>query len=196
MHTPRGTARHRVAAARRAAFLAGVVIGVLLDQLSKLIATRTLAGSPIHLGIIRLRLVANRGILMGIPAPTAIVVLGAAAGLLLALRGSKGATVATSLGYGLIAAGAIGNLIDRVAVRGRFPARAVVDWISLGHITFNVADALIVVGLLVVSHDARATGAEVGGLFAPQAPQPLDIADDRVPRQIISSPARGHAKHG
>ena len=134
----------------------GFAATILVDQITKFVATRILAGGPIDLEIIRLRLVANRGILMGIPAPT-IVVLGAAAGLLVALRGSKGATLAMSLGYGLIAGGAMGNLVDRFVERGAFPPHAVVDWISLGHVTFNIADAMILFGLLIVGHDAHSS---------------------------------------
>jgi signal peptidase II len=54
-----------------------------------------------------------------------------------------------SVGYGLVLGGALGNLADRV-VRGHHGD--VVDYVSLSHWpTFNVADACITAGIVVVA---------------------------------------------
>jgi signal peptidase II len=144
-----------------------MVVAVVLDQVTKYLATRMLAEGPLDLGIVGLRLVANRGALMGIPAPTALIVLGAAAGLMVALRGFGGASLSASVGYGLIAGGALGNLVDRFIERGSFPPNAVVDWIGYGHITFNPADALILAGLLLVMAKTAARQSTLEGSTRP-----------------------------
>ena len=136
----------------------GVVV-VILDQLTKTWALRALADGPIEsIGSLQFQLLYNTG---------AAFSMGSGKGLgpwvsLLAIV----VVVGLSLGYtsrfrlgavaaGLIAGGAIGNLIDR-AFRGDagFLHGAVVDFIDLQWWpVFNVADASIVVGagLLVLA---------------------------------------------
>ncbi len=150
-------------ARRRSRFTAlwvlfGAVVGALvIDQVSKEIALHALLTGPTTLAGVRLQLVANRGILLGIPAPTGLVVLATLGVVIAALWSARGARWTTSLAYGLLAGGALGNLVDRFQDRHFFPSAAVVDWISMGRITFNLADVFLVggVALLLFLPDAR-----------------------------------------
>ena len=141
---------------RRSRFVAlwvllGAVIGVLLiDQISKELALHALLTGPTTLAGVRMQLVANRGILLGIPAPTGLVVLATLGVVIAALWSARGSHLATSLAYGLLAGGALGNLVDRFQDRHFFPSAAVVDWISAGRITFNLADVFLVVGVAIL----------------------------------------------
>jgi len=131
---------------------------VAVDQISKLVAVSALMSGPVDLRILRLRLVANRGILLGLHAPTVVIVLATLGVLAVALQAIRRADLAASVGYGLIAGGAIGNLADRLVERSMFPPQAVVDWISFGGITFNLADVAVVAGALVALGGPWATG--------------------------------------
>ena len=148
---------------RRSRFVAlwvllGALVGALIiDQVTKEIALHALLSGPTTLAGVRLQLVANRGILLGIPAPTGLVVLATLGVVVAALWSARGARWTTSLAYGLLAGGALGNLVDRFQDRHFFPSAAVVDWISMGRITFNLADVFLVGGaaLLLFVPDAR-----------------------------------------
>lgn len=140
-----------VATARRWILPAALVAAVAVDQLTKTLAVEALGTGPAHVGILHLRLVANRGLLMGmLPAPTVVIV---AATLLLAwtaVRAGRRAPLAVSIAFGLLAGGALGNLIDRFLQRQQFPANAVVDWVSFGGMTFNLADVALLIGALIL----------------------------------------------
>jgi signal peptidase II len=120
------------------------------DQITKEVAVHGLSSGPITLGGLRLHLVANRGILLGFPAPASIIVLATVAVVIVALRSARGSRLTTAFGYGLLAGGALGNLADRLQVRHAFPPEAVVDWISVGRITFNLADVFLVAGVMML----------------------------------------------
>lgn len=122
-----------------------------VDQITKELAIHTLSSGPITLGGLRLHLVANRGILLGFPAPTSIIVLATVGVVIVALRSARGSRLTTALAYGLLAGGAMGNLFDRFQGRHGFPPEAVVDWISVGRITFNLADVFLVVGVVMLA---------------------------------------------
>ena len=131
--------------------LVGAVVGVfVVDQVSKELALHALLTGPTMLGGVRLQLVANRGILLGIPAPTGFVVLATLAVVVVALRSARGARWPTSLAFGLLAGGALGNLADRFQDRHFFPSAAVVDWITAGRITFNLADVFLIAGVAML----------------------------------------------
>ncbi|GMQ93819.1 MAG: signal peptidase II [Acidimicrobiia bacterium] len=131
-------------------FLGALVGALAIDQVSKELALHALSSGPITLGGLRLHLVANRGILLGFPAPTSIIVLATVGVVIVALRSAQGSRLTTAIGYGLLAGGALGNLSDRFQDRHIFPSEAVVDWISVGRITFNLADLFLVVGVVVL----------------------------------------------
>lgn len=126
--------------------VATIAAALAVDQITKELAVHVLSSGPITLGGLRLHLVANRGILLGFPAPTAVIVLATIGVVVVALRSVRGSGLVTVLAFGLLAGGALGNLVDRFQGRDLFPPGAVVDWISLGRITFNLADAFLIAG--------------------------------------------------
>lgn len=159
---------------RRARLVVGTVVAAVLavDQASKSWALSSLADGPVDLfWTLRLRLAFNSGAAFsigeGFPwffAVLAVVVLGALA--LLARRTYVGPATAT--GLGLVAGGAIGNLVDRVF---RDHGGAVVDFIDLQWWpVFNLADASLCVGIgLLLLSWGRSDGAEEDHDQRPQA---------------------------
>ena len=158
--TSRGTAAARLTAAAIA------VTVIIIDQLTKSWALDALATSSIDLfWTLRLRLTFNSGAAfsLGTGFPWLFVVLGVlvlGALVLIVARADLGRGPAASLG--LIAGGAIGNLVDRVF---RDHDGAVVDFIDLQWWpVFNVADASICIGvvlLLITWRDTSAKGEQL-----------------------------------
>ena len=133
------------------------------DQAAKAVARDSLVGRTISLlgGAVRFEYAENTGAFLslgaGLPSGvrsllfvggTGVIVLG----LLIAMaRGGQGSSLAGSIGLALLAGGAVGNLIDRVAYDG-----AVVDFVSVGlgglrTGIFNLADVAITTGVLLVA---------------------------------------------
>ncbi|MET9022722.1 signal peptidase II [Actinopolymorpha sp. NPDC004070] len=134
-----------------AAFLAAGAAAVCVDQLSKVVAGRLLAGHGLRLVAWRcgLRWVLNhRGGVVALPVRWAVLVWSAAlacAGLLVVGQWSS-LGIGGAVGLGLVVGGAAGNLVDRL-LRG-----AVVDFIALrAWPTFNLADAAMVAGAVVLA---------------------------------------------
>jgi len=127
-----------------------LVAALVIDQVSKELALHALISGPRTIAGVRLQLVANRGILLGIPAPTGLIALATLAVVVAALRSARGARWTMTLAYGLLAGGALGNLVDRFQDRHFFPSNAVVDWISTGRITFNLADVFLISGVALL----------------------------------------------
>ena len=133
---------------------AALALVLVTDQVAKNLAIQRLIDGPIDiLGPWRLRLVANRGAVLGIPAPlwllfAAFGVVGAIA--LLGVR--RTTTVQIAAGYGLVVGGGAGNMVDRFMHRPRFPSHAVVDWIGSSVLpTFNLADVAILFGVILLA---------------------------------------------
>ena len=142
--------------------VATAAIVLVLDQLTKLVALRTLSlGVPVEVvdGFFSLTLVMNPGLAFGMlsTTPTAwrwvVALLSIGALTVLGVVGARmlpaGGTV-TKIALGLIFGGAIGNLIDRA----RFGA--VVDfldfyWRNYHWPAFNVADSAITVGVALLA---------------------------------------------
>ena len=137
---------------------------VVLDQLTKLLARAALGvDRPVAVvpGFFDLKLRFNSGAAFGILpdwAPlfilAALVAIYAIARLRQAGEGSRG----LALGLGLVMGGALGNLVDRLASAEREVTDFLSFYIRLGGKTyawptFNLADAAIVVGaILVICH--------------------------------------------
>jgi len=137
-----------------------LVAAFAIDQITKEMALHGLVSGPVNLGALRLRLIANRGVLLGFPAPTLLIVLATLAVVVVALRSTRGQTRMMTVAYGLFAGGALGNLADRFQERHLFPPNAVVDWIGAGRFTFNLADVTLLLGLtlmMVLSESGRET---------------------------------------
>jgi signal peptidase II len=151
-----GAARARAAAARTVLLAVLALLAVAADLASKAWALSRLSGGR-HIaaagGLIRLRLVINHGAAFGLGAgyePLLSVI--ALAGVILlgtwALRAKGGAE---GVGAALAAAGAAGNLFDRLTRPPGFTRGGVVDWLHLSFYgpTFNLADVWLRGGLLI-----------------------------------------------
>jgi len=127
-------------------------LGLLADLLSKWYACKNLVlGQPREVipGFLALKLVYNPGIAFGIELGWLVILSAVLVGIVLVvwlfLASDKGA-VYYHIGLGMILAGALGNLVDRL----REP-RQVRDFIDFSFWpTFNVADALLCVGVGLV----------------------------------------------
>ncbi len=147
------------------------------DQAAKAVARDSLVGRTISLlgGAVRFEYAENTGAFLSLGSSlpsgmrsllfvggTGVIVLG----LLVAMaRGSQGASPSGSLGLALLAGGAVGNLIDRLAYDG-----AVVDFVSIGlgglrTGIFNLADVAITSGVILVAMQGwrAASSAEPAG---------------------------------
>ncbi|APH17292.1 signal peptidase II [Clostridium sporogenes] len=135
-----------------------LILGIVLDRISKIWALNTLASGKdivIIKNLFSLSYLENRGAAFGIfqnrliflSLITAIVILGVAYFIVKYKPTSKLLKISLSL----IISGAIGNLIDRIYYK------FVVDFIMLHYKdvyffpTFNVADTLVVIGTILLA---------------------------------------------
>ncbi|MEA2023669.1 MAG: signal peptidase II [Actinomycetota bacterium] len=134
--------------------LAGAIaaVVVIVDQLTKAWAVRTLDDGPIVLidGVLNLRLFFNTGASFSLFAKggaiIGLVVIGVVVMIFFALREAGHRLDAVALG--LVLGGAIGNLLDRLFRGDGFLDGAVVDFINVPFFaTFNVADIAINIGV-------------------------------------------------
>jgi len=137
---------------RRSVIAAAVAIGVVLvDQLTKWWAVTRLSSGPIHVvGTLDLELSRNTGASFSLFQGKAYELVPVAVALIVVLGAMvwRAPTTGRAAVLGLIIGGALGNLCDRLF---RGDHGAVVDFVAL-HFwpTFNVADASIVVGCLLL----------------------------------------------
>ncbi len=175
--------------ARRAFIFAFVtLVSVALDQVTKVIATRTLTPGITYqhfADLFRWQLARNEGAFLslgaGLPPGARFWVLTVGVGALLVGIGIYALTAkvmddAHVAGYALIASGGLSNWVDRARFDG-----SVVDFMNLGIGTtlrtgvFNVADLAIIAGIVVLliagwRHDKRKKAEEAK---AAQAAQPI-----------------------
>jgi signal peptidase II len=137
----------------RRLLVAGTVMAVVvaIDQLTKWWAVTRLASGPIHvIGTLDLELSRNTGVSFSLFQGKSFVLIPIAVVLVagLATMAWHAPSAGRAALLGLILGGAVGNLCDRLF---RDDHGAVVDFIAL-HFwpTFNVADASIVVGCLLL----------------------------------------------
>jgi signal peptidase II len=145
---------------RRAGITLFAVAGAtfLVDRVTKVWAERELAGRPVDVirGVLTLRFTTNRGgafsLFQDAPLFFAVVSIVVVAAILATSFRHTDQLAAAALG--LVLGGALGNLTDRV-VRGTGLSGEVVDFIDL-HVwpVFNLADAAIVVGALLLAFGA------------------------------------------
>jgi len=130
------------------ALTAGLVVAA--DQVTKSLAVSRIH-RPVHvLGPFGLGLTFNSGAAFSLFTGAAAVIapLATVVVAVLVVAAWRSRSVPLSVGLGLILGGALGNLADR-AFRGH--GGAVVDFVTLTHWpTFNVADASITVGAVLV----------------------------------------------
>jgi signal peptidase II len=141
--------------ARWLLFLGLAVVVVVVDQLTKAwLVARLQPGEfePVIGDLLRIVHSQNSGALFGLFKDQALlfgIVSVAVVGLIVWYHGSSGRNTLLSLALGLLLGGAIGNMIDR------FRIGYVVDWVDAGigtlrFYTFNVADSMITVAILLL----------------------------------------------
>lgn len=134
--------------------LAVFVLG--LDQLTKwLAATRLITAYPIIPGVFELDYVQNRGAAWGLLQGgrvffIVITVIICAALIYLMIKERKCMQLLSRIALTLIAAGAIGNLIDR-AILGY--VRDMLSFVLINFPVFNVADSSLVIGAILLIID-------------------------------------------
>ena len=130
--------------------LAGLVI--VVDQLTKTWALRHFSEQPKHLfWTLRLAVTFNSGAAFSIGAGVTplFVAVAVVMVVVLALLGRGEKSLASAAWLGLVLGGALGNLVDRLV---RHHGGAVIDWIDFRWWpVFNVADACIVVGAILLA---------------------------------------------
>lgn len=134
---------------RVAVFACIVIVGLALDQGTKLWAQQTLAGGgtiPVVPGLLSFTLVFNPGMSLGLfsSATWVISLLAIAACVLLAIGSLRTISLRWTVVLSLACSGALGNLIDRVAYADGFLDGRVVDFIDYGWSVGNVADIILV----------------------------------------------------
>jgi signal peptidase II len=151
---------------KRRARLTAVVFGVaagayLLDRLTKWLVVDRLAGRPpleVVPGVLQLNYTQNSGGAFGLGGSASWLFAGATIAVSVAIvaLAFRVRRMGVAIGMGLVLGGGLGNLTDRIA-RGSGLSGRVVDFIDLRvWPVFNVADAAIVVGaILIVLSSAR-----------------------------------------
>ncbi len=138
---------------------------IVLDQWTKVLAREFLRPLPpghgriVVEGFFNLRYSENSGVAFGmmqsLPGGRLIltaVAVGALVLVLQYLRKTDAAQVRLQVALGLVGGGAIGNLIDRIAY-GRVTDFIVWHYHALEWPAFNIADAALVVGVLLMALD-------------------------------------------
>jgi signal peptidase II len=127
------------------------------DIATKAWALSALPGHPITVagGLVRLQLVINHGAAFGMAARfEPLLTMASLAGVIfLGLWAARAPTMAGKLGAAVAAAGAVGNLLDRLARPPAVLHGGVVDWLHVSFYspTFNLADVWLRGGLLVAA---------------------------------------------
>jgi signal peptidase II len=151
-----GAAQARKAAGRTVLLALVALLAVAADVATKAWALSRLSGGR-HVttagGLIRLRLVINHGAAFGLGAgyEPLLSIVAFAGVILLGTWAVRAAGRAEGAGAALAAAGAAGNLIDRLTRTPAVLHGGVVDWLHLSFYgpTFNLADVWLRGGLLI-----------------------------------------------
>lgn len=128
-------------------------IGILLDQITKFLASIYLDNIDIIPGFFSLTYVENKGAAWGILNNSTIVLVGISVIVLLLISKYISSTIEFTklsvVSYGLLIGGIFGNLIDRI-FRG-----FVIDFLNFNILgynfpVFNIADTMIVIGVILM----------------------------------------------
>ncbi len=107
---------------RRWILAATITAAIAIDQITKTLAVEMLGSSPAHIGFLHLRLVANRGLLMGmLQAPLVVVAAATLLVVFTATRARPRNDPQIVIAFGLLAGGALGNFVGRLLQRQHFP---------------------------------------------------------------------------
>ena len=126
-------------------------IGLIFDQFTKYIARAFLQNASIDLGLLRFDLVYNTGAAYGLfssfTQPLLIIGIIVIGYLIYAIKSLVNSRL-TSIAYGVILAGALGNTLDRL-ISGK-----VTDFINIQIIpVFNLADTFLNIGIACIILD-------------------------------------------
>jgi signal peptidase II len=143
--------------ARCGAVLAGTaLLGITLDQATKALVVATREGkAPIRVvgQVLTIYVTRNSGAAFSF-APAATVLftgVAVAAAVLIAIKAPRLCSVGWAIALGLVLAGAIGNLCDRLVRAPGIDRGAVVDFIDLQHFAdFNIADSCLTCGVVFI----------------------------------------------
>ena len=135
---------------RVAVFACVVIIGLVLDQGTKLLAEMLLADGrtvPVIPKLLSLTLVHNPGASLGFASGHTwlIALLAVVACVVMAVLAIRTVNLRWTVLLSLGCAGAFGNLIDRVAYADGFLNGRVIDFLNYGWSVGNVADILLMV---------------------------------------------------
>lgn len=136
--------------------LAVTLVGVALDQATKLLALEVLQPGrfvPLFGDAVGWQLVFNPGAAFGLPVPPPAFLAVSVLVVVIVVRSLPHTSSLLQItAYGLLLAGAFGNLIDRVVyAEDGFLTGEVVDFVAWGTFPrFNVADACITVGFVLL----------------------------------------------
>ena len=164
---------------------------VVADQLTKAWAQRALADGPIVLidGFLRFRLTENPGAafssFQGAGPLLAIVAVGVAAWIVMMIRRSGHTLEAVALA--LVLGGAVGNLVDRLTRGEGLLDGPVVDFVDFSFFpTFNVADAAISIGAVLLLVAVMRQGDPSPDPVSPDAAAPDPAAPDPANSDPVS----------
>jgi signal peptidase II len=142
---------------RRAAVLVGTALaGIGLDQATKVLVAATREGKPpiqIVGRILTIYVTRNSGAAFGFgPAATVLFTgVAVATAVVIVIRASRLHSAGWAAALGLVLAGAIGNLCDRLLRAPGIGRGAVVDFIDLRHFAdFNIADSCLTCGVVLI----------------------------------------------
>lgn len=150
------TSQQRRLRVRVAVFACIAIVGLIVDQGTKLWAQSALEGAgtvPVIPGLLSFTLVHNPGMSLGLfsSATWAISLLAVVACVLLAIGAIRAVSMAWTVALSVAFSGALGNLIDRVAYADGFLNGKVVDFLNYGWSVGNVADIFLLgAGIAVV----------------------------------------------
>jgi signal peptidase II len=143
--------------ARCAAVLVGTAMaGIGLDQATKVLAVATREGKPpiqIAGRILTIYVTRNSGAAFSFaPAATLLFTgVAVAAAVVIVIKASRLHSVGWAAALGLVLAGAIGNLCDRLLRAPGIGRGAVVDFVDLQHFAdFNIADSCLTCGAVLI----------------------------------------------
>lgn len=131
------------------------VLGIGLDQTAKALVVATREGNPpirIVGQVLTIYVTRNSDAAFGFaPVPTVLFSgVAVAAAVLIAVKAPRLRSVGWAVALGLVLAGAIGNLCDRLMRSPGIGRGAVVDFIDLQHFAdFNVADSCLTCGVVL-----------------------------------------------
>ena len=133
----------------------GVVLAYALDQVTKVWAVATLEGEPsreLVPGVLDLTFLRNPGAAFGMGASMTVIlsVVSLAVVVVVVRMAARLRDPGWTIGLGLLLAGALGNLTDRILREPGVLRGHVVDFLDYGPFVGNVADIYLTVAAVVI----------------------------------------------